>query len=205
MAFVRELKAQKLDLVWPCPCGLRLDSLNRALLEAMKDAGCYEVAVGIESGDPRILRAMNKNSSPEKVEAMIRLIDEVGINVGGLIIVGYPGETKESLQRTMDYVLKLPLVRVSLTRFFPIRGTAVTGQLLSRGEIREEDLEPSKQNEGKFTYLTPELNEKTLRSLYKEFFMRFLLRPKIVWRNLTGIRSFSHMKCLLRRIWAYLK
>lgn len=198
--FCRQLTARGMDLVWSCPTGLRLDTLDRELLEAMKAAGCYEVATGIESGDPDVLCAMNKRTTPEKVARAIRMIDEVGISAVGLIIVGFPGETRESLERTMRFVMDLPLIRVSLTRFIPIRGTPITQRLLDEGELTEEELDPARQTLDGFSYRTPALSERQLVRMYRRFFLRFLLRPRIILHLLQCVRSRTHVEILLERV-----
>lgn len=94
-------------ITWSTPNGTRVDTLNRDLLRLMKRSGCTTLFLSIESGDPDILKAMNKKLNLAKVEEVVRTCGEFGINTSGIFMVGYPGETKESFERTASYIRKL--------------------------------------------------------------------------------------------------
>ena len=205
LEFAEKLIARKLDLLWTCPNGLRLDTLNERLLSFMKKSGCYEVAVGIESGDPDILKDMGKSLSPATVIEKVNLIHSQGINVVGFVMVGYPLETVDTLRRTMEFVLSLPLVRVSLTRFVPMPGTPISDRLIAKGEIKSEEIDPTKLNYSTFSYTPPNFTESQLRFWYRLFFLRFSLRPRIILHNIRNIRSLSHAKIIIRKIFEFFK
>lgn len=203
--FVEKLIQRRTGLWWTCPNGLRIDTLDKKLLSAMKESGCYEVAVGIESGDPRILKDMGKKLSLETVAEKIRLIHAQGINVVGFVMVGYPLETEQTLTQTMKFVLSLPLVRVSLTRFIPMLGTPITDRLIASGEIKQEEIDPTNQNYNNFTYIPSKLTKSRLMYWYRMFFLRFTMRPRIIHHNLGSIRSLSHAKVIIKKILGFFR
>jgi len=205
LEFAEKLIERKLDLLWTCPNGLRIDTLSKELLAAMKKSGCYELAVGIESGDPVILKDMGKNLSPETVVEKVDLIHSQGINVVGFVMVGYPLETEETLRRTMKFILSLPLIRISLTRFVPMPGTPISDRLIAKGEIKYEEIDPTKLNYNEFSYIPPDLTEKQLRYWYRLFFLRFSLRPRIIFHNIRNIRSLSHARIIMQKIFGFFK
>lgn len=205
LEFAEKLIERRLDLVWSCPNGLRIDTLDKKLLEVMKESGCYEVAVGIESGDPGILKDMGKNLNLETVIEKVKLIHSQGINVVGFVMVGYPLETEETLERTMKLILSLPLVRISLTRFIPMLGTPISDRLIAQGEIKYEDIDPTRQDYNTFTYIPPNLTEHRLRYWYRRLFLRFSLRPRIIMHNIGNIRSFSHALIVLKKIFSFFR
>lgn len=200
-----KLAERELDLYWTCPNGLRIDTLNSELLDSMKKSGCYEIAVGIESGDKGILKDMGKHLDPAKVEEKIQLIRSKGISITGFVMVGYPGDTRETLKRTMDFVLKLPLIRISLTRFIPLPNTPITDRLIASGAIKQQDMTFSYMDYGKFNYIPPGFTAFQLRYYYLLFFLRFLLRPRIIIENLKGIRSLSHLAIVCKKLLWFLK
>ncbi len=205
LEFVEKLIERRLDLLWTCPNGLQIDALNKKLLAAMKESGCYEVAVGIESGDPRILKDMGKNFTLETVIEKVNLIHSQGINVIGFVMVGYPLETEETLRKTMKFILSLPLVRISLTRFIPLPGTPITDRLIASGEIRYDEMDPAKLNYNDFSYIPPKLTYSQLRYWYRLFFLRFCLRPRIIFHNLRNIRSLSHARIVIQKIFGFFR
>lgn len=94
-------------ITWSTPNGIRIDTLNKDLLTKMKKTGCSSLALSIESGDPEILKIMNKQLDLKKVEEVVRICGNLGINTNGIFIVGYPGETAESFQKTVEYIKRL--------------------------------------------------------------------------------------------------
>jgi p-methyltransferase len=87
----------------------------------MAQSGCLEVLLGIESGDPDILRSMGKDASPERILEGIRRLSRAGINTKSTFIVGYPGETDASLQRTVDLLNAYPTDGPAVHRYLFFR------------------------------------------------------------------------------------
>lgn len=110
-----------LGLHWGCQS--RADAVDGALLRAMRDAGCVQIDVGVESGSSRILKAMHKGVSPEQYIDAFDLIHAAGLRTGASFIVGYPGETEEEIRATQALAKRL---RSEWTVFFfatPYPGT----------------------------------------------------------------------------------
>lgn len=96
---------------FPLPWGaeLRVDLITEKEAKLMKDANCKIVATGIESADPIILSMNFKNQNPEKVKQGISLLKKNGIAIQAYFMIGLPGETKESFNKTLEYLRNLPL------------------------------------------------------------------------------------------------
>ncbi len=114
-----------LDLKWSALS--RVDTVNRALLEKLYASGCIEIKYGMESGSPRILTAMKKNITPDRIRSTIKTTRELGIKVKVFLVHGFPGEDMESTKETLDLLEELsPYIdRTSLFRFVPLPGTYV--------------------------------------------------------------------------------
>jgi len=91
-----------LNIKWRCLS--RVESLNKKIISIMSEAGCIEIAVGIESADPEILNIIDKNIEIENAEKVCNMIKSAGINLKELFIIGLPGESHESLQKMDDFV-----------------------------------------------------------------------------------------------------
>ena len=96
--------AQGLDLRGKTSFFVHVNHLRAAHLETLKEYQPQEVQLGVESGDNRMLSLMGKDFLVTKAEEKIRLLYDHGIRVACLFILGFPGETKQSLQNTVDFV-----------------------------------------------------------------------------------------------------
>jgi anaerobic magnesium-protoporphyrin IX monomethyl ester cyclase len=85
-------------------CYLRCQYVDREMVALMKQAGCEGVFLGIESGSNKILKNMNKSAAVEKFLAGITLLKEYGIMTFGSFIIGFPGETDETVRETVDFI-----------------------------------------------------------------------------------------------------
>jgi radical SAM superfamily enzyme YgiQ (UPF0313 family) len=138
LALCRELTARRLDITWRCilyPQGVGPD-----LMAAMAEAGCREVSLGFESGDAGILRRLNKRFGPEEVRAIAALLAEHGIERQGFLLLGGPGETRETVRRSLDFVDSLGLEQMRFTigiRIYP--GTALAAHARQAGVIAADD------------------------------------------------------------------
>lgn len=105
----------------------RVDTVDQPLLETMAAAGCIEVKFGVESGSERLLKAMRKNTTQDKIRRAVHMSAAAGIQAKAFIIHGYPGENTETTRETITLLRELRpwLGRVSLFRFVPLPGTEV--------------------------------------------------------------------------------
>lgn len=104
----RSFVEQGLSLKWMSL--LRAEALRDVDLDLLRRAGCIEVQMGVESADSQVLTAMNKQSDPEQNEAVIARLLKAGINCSCYFVVGYPGETADSVDRTIAFLKRLEAV-----------------------------------------------------------------------------------------------
>lgn len=100
----------------------RCQFADRETVELMKESGCQFVFLGLESGDDSILETMNKRTTTEKYLKGIALLKEAGIRTLGNFIVGFPGETEETVRRTIEFINKsgIDFYRAQLWYYEPI-------------------------------------------------------------------------------------
>jgi anaerobic magnesium-protoporphyrin IX monomethyl ester cyclase len=104
-AICDEIKQRKIGLPWDCTT--RVDQISKDLLAKMRDADCQEVFFGVESACQQILDGVNKKTSIELNERAVKMAKEAGLFVAISVIIGYPGETRETLKQTLDFVRKV--------------------------------------------------------------------------------------------------
>ncbi len=99
------LIGKKLDITWRCQT--RVDCLNPELLKKMKAANCIDISMGVESGNGQILTATKKGTTKGKIREAFRMIKEAGISTSASFIIGLPGDTRETVQETIDFAKEL--------------------------------------------------------------------------------------------------
>ncbi len=105
----------------------RVDMITPGILKSMKEAGCIEIAFGVESGSNDILRAMNKGINTKKILDAIELTYSLGIGVKVFLIHGFPGENIQTTKQTIGLLKKVAnkIQRISLFRFVPLPGSYI--------------------------------------------------------------------------------
>jgi len=99
----------------------RVNAVDKALLDAARRAGAYLIAYGCESADDAVLSRMNKRVKVSDIERAIRLTKEAGIACHTSWVLGYPGETPESIERTVEFIIraKPATAQIALLRPYP--------------------------------------------------------------------------------------
>ena len=154
-------------------CITRLDLVDRPLLELLKAAGCINILFGIESGNDRILALVNKGLTREKIKAAAGLVDSVGIPWVGFFMMGYPGETRETIIETLEFMRELNPPYAEINLFNPLPGTPVWKELLKAGRVQADmDFSRSSQASTENSFVegmpAPELRDLALM-LAREF------------------------------------
>jgi anaerobic magnesium-protoporphyrin IX monomethyl ester cyclase len=134
---------RKIKIGWETPNGVRADCLSMALLKKMKQSGAKSIFVGVESGDQQILDSVIcKSLDLNRVVEFAKNAKEIGLKTGAFYIIGFPGETKENMQHTVDFALELKRkydVGMHLFMATPSYGTRLYEDCKAKGYI-EADL-----------------------------------------------------------------
>lgn len=138
MSLCHLLEAASLDMEWRCI--LYPHRVTEELVVAMARAGCVEVSLGFESGNPSVLREMNKRYTPDDVRRACELLEEHGIRRIGFLLLGGPGETRDSVEESLAFAESLHLDTLRITvgiRIYP--HTALARRAIEEGVIRAAD------------------------------------------------------------------
>jgi magnesium-protoporphyrin IX monomethyl ester (oxidative) cyclase len=123
-------------LKWLTPNGVSIRNLDRELLAVMKRCGCKAVNLAFESGDEHILHdVMKKDHEPEEGRQARAWCRELGIGVNGCFVLGMPGETIESMQRSLDYAISMDLDGIGIFIATPFPGTELYDLALEKGYL----------------------------------------------------------------------
>lgn len=103
-------------------CHTRADSLTQEDLRLLKTSGCVELAIGVESGDPKVLKLVNKKETVDQFTKAVNMIKDVGIGTKVYLMSGLPGETEYSLEQTFNFMRKASPDKWTLSQFTPYPG-----------------------------------------------------------------------------------
>lgn len=174
MRICEELIRRNIMIGWECLS--RVDTVDLSVAEKMKNAGCVRVFFGIESGNNGILKIMKKQATVEQAKKAVHTFKRTGIQVGAFFILGYPGESEETILNTVNFASSLPLDYLSFTFPYPIPGTPLYDRVKNR-MISKEWQEPKKFSliKHKLLFYSPFSEAKLRFALFKgmtQFYMR---------------------------------
>jgi radical SAM superfamily enzyme YgiQ (UPF0313 family) len=107
----------------PFKCLMRADGVTEKTARALQSAGCRTVWIGAESGSQRVLDWMEKGTRVDQIETATRRLREAGIEVGFFLQFGYPGETLDDIQLTLDMVRRCRPDDIGVSVSYPLPGT----------------------------------------------------------------------------------
>ena len=195
-AIADEIIKKELKIHWTCET--RVNLVDKELLRRIKQAGCYFIAYGIESGSPEILKALDKDITLEQAAEAVRLSREVGLQTIGYFMVGSPGESPETIRQTIQFAKKLKLDFAQFAVTTPFPGTELYDSYLD-GRKGDEIPWESFVYAGTGSGITPVFESKLLdrnkiqhwtRRAYREFY----LRPSYPWQRIRHITSIEDLK-----------
>jgi anaerobic magnesium-protoporphyrin IX monomethyl ester cyclase len=198
LAICDELQARRIKVHWSLPNGVRIDRLDRPMLGEMKRAGCYLMALGIESANQRILDMVHKKLDVNLVRSVVQDVVDAGIEAWGFFMIGFPTETRAEVLNTVEFALSLPLTRCQFTKTTPLPGTPIYEWWKSEwGKNREIDW--SNFNYYSFDSDWSEVPADQLSRIQRWAHWRFYSRPRNFYKIVRSIRPMQY-KYILRRL-----
>ena len=179
-AFCEELIARKLPIHWLG--NARADNLtDPAFVQRLRQSGCWMLALGVETESEEVRKDMLKRLEGQKIRAAITNMRAAGIRSFAFFILGYPGETPASLDRTIEYAVELNPDFANFYPAVPYPGTALYDKAKRAGLLRDEDW-----SRMEYSYYLLEgngLDERTVMGAINRAKRRFYLRPAYLARH----------------------
>lgn len=190
-----EIVKRGLDIKWDCET--RVDMIDRSLLEKMKKAGCIAVWFGVESGSQMILDKMHKRIKIEQTRRAFEIAQQVGLITVASVILGFPGETEETVWETVNFVKSLDPHDVGYYIATPYPGTPLYETVKNNGWLKTEDFD--KYDTATPVFETPFLSAEKLKRIREKAYQQFYLRPNYVVKMLKigGVYGVSAVKTSL--------
>jgi radical SAM superfamily enzyme YgiQ (UPF0313 family) len=191
--FCERLIRSKTKIAWNC--ATRVNTLTEELVQLMARTGCWQISIGIESGNKEILRRMKKGISLKQVDNVIRWARTAGINVKGFFMMGFLGETHETLRETIDLAMKLPIQDLSMSIFVPYPGVSARKNIEEFGSFEENWDDMSSLN---VNFVPHGFTREELLRINRAVYRKFYFRPRIVLAYLRRMRNPRFMLSLFK-------
>jgi radical SAM superfamily enzyme YgiQ (UPF0313 family) len=147
----------------------------------MRDAGCRLLIVGFESGDPQILKNIKKGATVERARQFTKDCHKLGLVIHGDFILGLPGETRESIRRTIDFAKELDVetIQVSVAHAYP--GTELYDFVVKNGFLADAAMVDEGGHQMAHIQYPGLPPEEVLESVHR-FYDEYYFRPKAIFR-----------------------
>jgi hopanoid biosynthesis associated radical SAM protein HpnJ len=171
-------KLGPLNFTWSCTSRVTTDYDT---LKAMKDAGARLLIVGYESGDPQILKNIKKGATVDMAQRFTENCHKLGLTIHADFIVGLPGESRESLRRTIDFAKRLDTETIQVSIAHPYPGTEFFDYARTNNLITIDSMTDEKGHQLP-NIVYPGLNRGELVEWVERFYGEYYFRPKAAWR-----------------------
>lgn len=149
--FNETLKQRNLKIKFECIT--RADRMNEEVIRLLKDAGCFRVWIGAESGSQKVIDLMDRRVDVDQVREMIKLAQKYKIQAGTFIMLGYPGETEDDIEETIKHLKESNPEYFTITVAYPIKGTELFAEVEAvQTNIFNWDSNSDRDREFKRTY-----------------------------------------------------
>jgi radical SAM superfamily enzyme YgiQ (UPF0313 family) len=189
-------------------CESRIDTVSAGMLGQMKEAGCWQISYGVETGSQRLLNLIQKGTRIEDIETAFKMTKMVGISIRAFYMLGLPTETAEETQQTIDFAKKLDADWSQFTLYTPFPGTALWDLAQQESPISKNwsdfrthagwtDHKPAWVPKGRTAQEMKAAQKRAYRSVY--------LRPRAMYGFAKKIRSYAMLRTLAGGFWTVLK
>lgn len=165
-----------MDIVWDAPNGVVIKDLDKNLIQLMKKSGCTGLKLAIESGDPFILnQVIRKPLVLDKVKDIVNWCKELRLYTLAYFVLGMPGETRETVNRSIEFAKSLPLDEVSVYIATPFPGTWLYNECVESGYLKMSypDIPAEDMAENYAIIETEHLSSSELQRLQSSFYYEF--------------------------------
>ncbi len=171
-------KLKPLKLTWSSTSRVTTDYET---LKAMREAGCRLLIVGFESGDPQILKNIKKGATVEMAQRFTANCKKLDLKVHGDFIIGLPGETRESIRKTIDFAKKLDNETIQVSIAHPYPGTEFYDYVVKNNLITIDSMTDETGHQLP-NVVYPGLDRGELVEWVEKFYGEYFFRPRVIWR-----------------------
>ncbi len=204
MKIALEIKKRGFDFTWFASACVH--QVDKPLLEAFRDAGCWAILFGAESGVQKNLNTIRKGITPAQTKKAVKAAQDAGLTVYTPFIFGIPGETFEEGLETIDFACELDPDIANFHALTPFPGTELYDNLKKYGTI-SKDLTDFTYQGTAFTPYT--MTREEISQLRQIAFKRFYSRPSYILKRILALRNMNDLNAALEgaksMFWLWIK
>lgn len=195
-----QIIVKKLSIKWVC--NSRVNNVDKEMLHKMKQAGCWMIGFGIESGSQKILNMIGKKTTLEQSRKAVKLSKDAGLEVTGHVVLGLPGDTNETIRETIDFVKGIDPDFAQFYCAVPFPGSKLYIEAKEKGWINTSQWQRFEQN---YSVLDLDaIKAKEIMEWRKRAYKEFYLRPKMIFRTLSRLHSLKEYRNFLKMVFDFL-
>src|SRR5512143_1553478 len=192
MEIASEIRRRRLSITWfASAC---VNQVDRPLLQAFKDAGCWAVLFGAESGVQKNLNTIRKGTTLEQIQNAVWTAQDVGLNVSTPFLFGIPGETFEEGLRTIDFAVRLNPDMANFHAITPFPGTYLYDNMERFGTISNDLSDFTYQGAA---FIPKTMTRDDIQKLRQISFRKVYLRPSSMPKKLRYLRTIHDVQAVL--------
>lgn len=199
-ALCEAMLAARLRITWHCYS--RVDTVQEDDLRLMKEAGCYHITYGVESGSRRSLERIDKRLSLEQASFIIAATKRLGIECKANFILGFPWETREDIDQTVSFAFSTSPDLVTFNVFKPLPGSILYEQLAEAGKLRHTKWADYFATSETLLFES-NFSEAEMKKLLKRTILSYHLRPRFLWQRFRRLVRYPRREALT--IWMGLR
>lgn len=184
---------KNVDMVWTCSNGIRVESADKELFQALKKAGCYRVSFGFESGNDEILKLFGKGGQAtiEHGKDAVKIARSVGLDTAGTFLMGLTHDTEKTMTDTIEYARILPLDMIKFGVAIAFPGTKMFQDYAKDGLVKSFNWDEYFIYSDELLFAHRHLSYGTIKTFMTKAFKRAMLfNHRFVFRRFfRGIRT----------------
>jgi len=186
--------------------GIRINNIDSDILRKFKQAGVDWISFGIESGNQEILNKIPKAITLDQIRQAVKLTKDVGITVCGFMILGLIGDTKETMQQTIDFAKELDLDMAVFGMLTPYPGSRVWEEIKKNGELLIKSWDDFHHTTARMTFRHPDVAPpEIVEEMYKKAHREFYMRPKYILKRASTINNVQDIRFMFRGLRSILR
>ncbi|MDD4939416.1 MAG: radical SAM protein [Candidatus Omnitrophica bacterium] len=187
-------KIKKRGIRIPWICFASVNSVSKELLKSMKEAGCWQILFGLESGDENVLMRLKKKITLADNRKAVYLAKEAGLSVRADFVVGTPWDTKETLRKTLNFSKELPIDYAHFIKFMPFPGSEIYKMLTEKGYRFDFNQRTSMMDHNDIMYVPESLKKQELTDFLFRARREFYFRAAYMMRRALCAESWLQLK-----------
>lgn len=195
----------KIKIPWRLSNSIAVKSSSSRLFLKLREAGCYQVSIGVESGDQAVLDYINKGIILKEIENTFKLAKAARLQTVAFFMIGNLNETSETMDKTIEFAIKLDPDFAQFTIATPYPGTQMYELVKKEGALLLNDWDDLASYSGKAVFRYKQLTPELMQEKYKEAYLRFYLRPKYIFKRIIKIFSPREFLNLIKGIGVFLR